>query len=349
MRSLVMIFLIILTQLLGFPALADDIRDGIEALDRKDFNRALQLIRPLAEAGNPFAQWLLGDMYKNGEGLPRDMKMALSWWTKAAAKGLPDAQLSLGDSYAAGQGVPENWSEAVKWWRKAADQNIPRAQTGLGLALYSGHGVQEDKAEAAKWFQRAADAGQTQSQAMLSRMYSFGEGGLKQSFVEGYKWVLIAGDEGNQLTVLVMTKSMLEAALRTTDRREAVRLAEQWKFEKGKTKNPPPPPVRDEDIPTTYFINAPQLSAKCSSTIAADLAWCDAYIAGVVDTLGGRRQLDDDAKDVRLCFQEKQLSNRNAREVVNKALTLTLEDKNSPIAKSPAVGSVIAGILYFCK
>ena len=56
MRSLVMIFLIILTQLLGFPALADDIRDGIEALDRKDFNRALQLIRPLAEAGNPFAQ-----------------------------------------------------------------------------------------------------------------------------------------------------------------------------------------------------------------------------------------------------------------------------------------------------
>ena len=108
--------------------------------------------------------------------------------------------------------------------------------------------------------------------------------------------------------------------------------------------------MRDEDVPTTYFINASQLSAKCSSTIAADLAWCDAYIAGVVDTLGGRRSLDADAKDVRLCFQEKQLSNRNAREVVNKALTLTLEEKNSPIAKSPAVGSVIAGILVdFCK
>ena len=40
MRSLVMIFLITLTQLLGLAALADDIRDGIEALDRKDFNRA---------------------------------------------------------------------------------------------------------------------------------------------------------------------------------------------------------------------------------------------------------------------------------------------------------------------
>jgi hypothetical protein len=166
--------------------------------------------------------------------------------------------------------------------------------------------------------------------------------------VEAYKWVLIAGDEAKPLTVV--TKSMLEAALHITQQREAARLAEQWKFEKGKVKNPPPPPVKDEDVPLSYFVNAPQLSAKCSSTIAADLAWCDAYIAGVVDTLGGRRQLDDDAKDVRFCFQEKQLSNRNARKVVNKALALTLEDKNSPIAKSPAVGSVIAGILvYFCK
>ena len=51
MCSLVMIFLIILTQLFGLAALADDVRDGIEALDRKDFNRALQLIRPLAESG----------------------------------------------------------------------------------------------------------------------------------------------------------------------------------------------------------------------------------------------------------------------------------------------------------
>jgi len=348
MRSRVTILSIILTQLLCFAALADDVRDGIEALDRKDFNRALQLIRPLAQSSNPFAQWLLGDMYKDGEGLPKDMKMALDWWTKAASKGLADAQLSLGDSYAAGQGVPENWSEAVKWWREAANQNLPRAQTGLGLALYSGHGVQEDKAEAAKWFRKAADAGQTQSQAMLSRMYAFGEGGLKQSFVEAYKWVLIAGDEGKQLTV--MQRGMLEAALRISDRREATRLAEQWKFKKGKIKDPPPPHVRDEDVPTTYFINALQLSAKCSSAIAADVAWCDAYIAGVVDTLGGRRQLDDDAKDVRLCFQEKQLSNRNAREVVNKTLALALEDKSSPVAKGPAVGSVIAGILvYFCK
>jgi TPR repeat protein len=324
------------------------IRDGVEALDRKDFKRALQFIRPLAASGHPFAQWLLGDMYKNGEGLPQDMKMALNWWTQAAAKGLPDAQLSLGDSYAAGQGVPENWSEAVKWWRKAADQNVPRAQTGLGLALYSGRGVQEDKAEAAKWFQKAADAGQTQSQAMLSRMYSFGEGGLKQSLIEAYKWVLIAGDEGTQLTV--MTKSMLEAALRTTERQEAVRLAAQWKFDKGKAKNPPPPPERDEDVPTSYFVNAPQLSAKCTSAAAADLAWCDAYIAGVIDTLGGRRNLDDDAKDARLCFREKKLSNRYAREAVNKALAMTLEDKSSPIAKSPAVGSVIAGVLvHFCR
>lgn len=328
----------------------EDMRRAIEALEQKDFNKAVALVRPHAQSGNPFAQWLLGDMYANGEGMPKDIRLALDWWTKAALQGLSDAQLSLGDSYAAGQGVAEDWSEAVKWWRKAADQNLSRAQTGLGLALYSGRGVQENTAEAAKWFQKAADAGDVQSQVMLSRMYAFGEGELKQSFEQAYKWLLIAGDAGSQLADQVMTKGMLDAALRPTERRDAKRLAEQWKFERGKVKNAPPPPVRDEDVPLSYFINATQLSAKCSSSTEADLAWCDAYIAGVVDTLGGRRQLDSDAKDVRLCFQEKRLSNRGAREAVNKALALSLEDKSSPISKTPAVGNVVAGILvYFCK
>nr|WP_249149332.1 sel1 repeat family protein [Bradyrhizobium manausense] len=348
---MVILLLITLAQLSTSLAIADDIRDGVEALGRKDFQRALQLIRPRAEAGHPFAQWMLGDMYKNGEGgLPKDAKMAASWWAQAAAKGLAEAQLNLGDSYAAGEGVSENWKEAVKWWRKAAEQNIPRAQTGLGLALYSGHGVAEDKAEAAKWFLKAAEAGDVQSQAMIAHMYALGEGSLKQSFVDAYKWVLLAGDDAKQVPGFAMTKGMVEAALRTTERHEAVRLAQQWKFEKGKVKNPPPPPVRDEDVPTTYFVTAPQLSTKCSSTAPSELAWCDAYIAGVLDTLGGRRNLDEDAKDARLCFQGKRVSNRDVREATNKSLRLTLEDKNSPIAKSPAVGSVIAGVLvYLCK
>lgn len=345
-------FLVVISSLLALPALGDgpqdDIRSVMESIERKDFKEALRLVRPLAEAGHPHAQWILGSMYKNGAGVPHDMKTAIRWWIQAAEKGFADAQLSLGDSYVSGQGVAEDWNEAVKWWRKAAAQNISRAQTGLGLALYWGRGSAQDKVEAAQWFLKAADAGQTQSQAMLARMYCFGEGGLKRSSVEAYKWLLIAGEEGKELTL--MTRPAIEMTLGATDKKEAIRLADKWKFEKGKIKTPPPPPLRDEDIPTFFFLNANQLASRCSSVDVANLAWCDAYIAGVIDTLGGRRNLDNDAKNVRLCFSEKKITRQLARDAVNEVLSMTLEDKSSPVANGPAVGNVVAGILVnFCK
>ena len=48
--------------------------------------------------------------------------------------------------------------------------------------------------------EEAGDHDEPQAQAMLARMYFMGEGGLTQSFMEAYKWVVIAGDAAKQLT-----------------------------------------------------------------------------------------------------------------------------------------------------
>jgi len=329
------------------PALGDQLRDAVEALERNDFNRAFQLMLPLAEGGNAQAQGFLGDMYNAGQGVARDLKKALVWWKRAAEKGEPYSQLSLGDNYAAGRGVKEDFSEAAKWWRKAAEQNIPRAQVGLGLALYQGRGIQQDKSEAAKWFLKAADQDEVQAQAMLARMYATGEGGLTQSFLEAYKWIVIAGDAAPQLTM--PTKMMLETAMRKTQQQEAIRLAEQWKFDKGKTKIPPQAASKD-DVAGVHFVNLRQLSDKCTSTGANDLLWCDAYIAGVVDTLGsGRSDLAGDAKEALFCLRKK-VSLRQARQAVSKVINQMQEDKDPVLLNSPASNSVIAGILvHLCK
>lgn len=321
----------------------DRLRAGVLAFDRKDYGHARSLIQPLAEAGEPFAEWVFGDMHSEGLGVPRSASEAIKWWMRAAEKGEPNSQLRLGDTFMRGRGVPENWTEAVKWWRKAAEQDLPRAQTAMGLALHDGRGVQQDRIQAAKWFQKAADQGQAQAQAMLAKMYLKGDGGLPQSLLEAYKWVVIAGEEAKELTHT--TKGMLEVFLRKSEQQEAIRLAQQWKFEKGLMKNPPQPPERDEDIPSVYFFNIRQLSAKCSSATPSDIAWCEAYIAGVVDTLGSRRNLSDDAKDTRLCLRNKRVSLRQAREATTKVLAMLQEDKNSPMATAPALNSVVAGIL----
>jgi uncharacterized protein len=120
------------------PAWGDQLQDALNAVDKKDFNRAYQLFRPLAENGNKLAQEMLGELYNNGAGVAKDEKAAVTWWRRAAEKGEPYAQLRLGESFAVGRGVQEDFAEAAKWLRKAAEQNITKAQTGLGLALYQG-------------------------------------------------------------------------------------------------------------------------------------------------------------------------------------------------------------------
>ena len=82
----------------------------------------------LAERGNAVAQLLLGDMYANGEGVPRDEAQTVTWYRKAAEQGIADAQNNLGGMYANGEGVPRDEAQAVTWSRKAAEQGHAGAQ-----------------------------------------------------------------------------------------------------------------------------------------------------------------------------------------------------------------------------
>ena len=61
------------------------------------------------------------------------------------------AQYNLGVMYANGDGVPQNYSEAMKWYRRAADQGDPDAQYNLGLMYASGDGVPSNYVTAYAW------------------------------------------------------------------------------------------------------------------------------------------------------------------------------------------------------
>jgi len=52
---------------------------------------AVKLYRKAAEQGNAYAQYNLGFMYGNGEGVPQDYVEAHKWFNLAAAQGLQTA------------------------------------------------------------------------------------------------------------------------------------------------------------------------------------------------------------------------------------------------------------------
>ena len=71
----------------------------------------------------------------------QDYVEAAKWYRKAADQGYAPAQFNLGVMYDNGEGVAQDYTEAAKWYRKAADQGDYRAQFNLGLKCDHGQGV----------------------------------------------------------------------------------------------------------------------------------------------------------------------------------------------------------------
>ncbi len=68
-----------------------------------------------------------------------------------AEQGNSVAQFSLGLMYFNGDGVPVNKREAFKWFKRSAEQGNPIAQGSLGLMYYNGEDVLVNKREALRW------------------------------------------------------------------------------------------------------------------------------------------------------------------------------------------------------
>ena len=89
-------------------AYAGPFEDGWAAFTRGDYATALSLWGPLAAQGNANAQFRLGLMHYNGDGVVQDHKEAVKWYRLAADQGNALAQNNLGTMYESGHGVVQN-------------------------------------------------------------------------------------------------------------------------------------------------------------------------------------------------------------------------------------------------
>jgi len=131
---------------------ADDLQDGFDAFERKDFKTALKKWKPLAEQDDASAQYNLGLMHGNGWGVTQDYVQAHKWFRLSAKQGNAEAQYNLGEMYGNGWGVTQDYAEMGKWYRLSAEQGIAEAQYNLGVMHGKGHGVTQDNVQAHKWF-----------------------------------------------------------------------------------------------------------------------------------------------------------------------------------------------------
>ena len=120
MKNLLILPVLLLTLLVGTPASSADWKKGAAAYQSSDFATALREWTPLAKQGNADAQFNLGLMYHEGQGVPQDDKTAAKWWKLAAEQGDAGAQSNLGAMYYNGYGVIKDYVYAHMWWNIAA-------------------------------------------------------------------------------------------------------------------------------------------------------------------------------------------------------------------------------------
>jgi TPR repeat protein len=177
-------------------AAAGPFEDAMTAFTHADYPRTLELVRPLADQGDPRAQNLLGEMYDFGSGVSKDPDKAVELYTMAARQGFAESQFYLGQK-------SKEPAEAAEWYLKAAQQGFPNAEDLLA-ALYAsgGKGFPRDDAQAAYWWHQAADHGNEDAAGRLGAIYAAGRG-VPKDLVQALMWLDLAilGGPGNHAMI----------------------------------------------------------------------------------------------------------------------------------------------------
>lgn len=221
-------------------------RSGAQELRHGDKHKALRALEYAAERGFVMAQWKLGRMYAEGDGVEQSDVRAFGYFSKIAdahaddlpgtpqARFIANAFVTLGHYYS--QGIPNSTVRvdlalARKMYLHAATYfGDPEAQYFYGRSLLDGAGGARDPRRAAQWFNSAANKGQPKAQAVLGRMLFKGEPpAVPRQAARGLMWLSIA--KSNATTSDAWIGDLYESAFKQANADERALAGEfllQW-------------------------------------------------------------------------------------------------------------------------
>lgn len=183
-RSLIIGILILPAYLSAGP-----LEDGHDAFDKKQYESAYKIWLPLAEQGDPEAQYNIALLYMKGNGVEQSDRTALSWFTRAGEQGMADAQYNAGVMFYGGKGVYPDKRSAIEWWQLAANQGHPNAQNNLAIMYAFAYGTKKDPTEAIKLWTAAAKQGHPDAIHSLISAYSGAIPGFEKDMQKAEYWL----------------------------------------------------------------------------------------------------------------------------------------------------------------
>jgi exopolysaccharide production negative regulator len=205
-------------------------RSGTMLLKSGDTTKALHSLQYAAEHGHPLAQWKLGRMYADGDGVAQDDIKAFEYFRRIAdrhaedspstpqARFVANAFVALGHYYLHGianTDVKRDPERAREMFAYAASYfGDADAQFYLARLYLDGVGAPHDPRQAARWFGLSAQKGNCEAQAMLGAMLFAGDHVPRQA-ARGLMWLALAKDNaalGSQTWIAGLYDSAMRQA-----------------------------------------------------------------------------------------------------------------------------------------
>ena len=143
---------------------------------RESGEEAANLLLELATGNNTEAMYQLGEMYRLGDKVRQDLRLAETWLKRACTRGHLHAHTVLSELLST-QLSPPHAEEAAVVLRQGAEMGDPRCQIRLAEMYLTGHGTLVDTTVAAYWFRRAGEQGYVSARACWEKaLYGYGIG-----------------------------------------------------------------------------------------------------------------------------------------------------------------------------
>jgi hypothetical protein len=186
---------------------ADGTRAGSRTPETGEKSKALTALQYAAEQGQPVAQWKLGRMYADGDGVPQDDLRAFNYFSQIAnthpdenpgtpqARFVASAFVALGHYYLTGitnSKIAPDAARARELFGYAASYfGDADAQYELGRLYLADK--PSDPHQAARWFLLAATKGQCRAEAALGDLLFQGQAVPRQA-ARGLMWLTLGKD-----------------------------------------------------------------------------------------------------------------------------------------------------------
>ncbi|MHA1157859.1 MAG: tetratricopeptide repeat protein [Alphaproteobacteria bacterium] len=175
----------------------DAFRLGITSYRAGDAVSAVEALSFAAEKGNTGAQWKLGLMYSEGDGVERNELRAYELLSEVANSGIGDEDLQrqrstpyildalvrIGTFFSRGipnTDVKADLSRARAYFERAALFGNADAQFRLAEMYFDGEGGEQNPLQAARWAKLSMDKGNNDARALLGHLLFQGEGVTRQ-------------------------------------------------------------------------------------------------------------------------------------------------------------------------